>query len=229
MGEFQGQPRFTRKIDLHSFTKFRISKSWTNIPWLRRFDLGFWQTSKQFYRKLRYRENFFGNFQELPRFSKKMVLYSFTKFGIRKRWTNIPWLGRFDLGFLRTSKQFCRRLKYKENVFRKFECLLRFSRKVVFYSLTKYFIFEPCTNIQWLRRFDLDFRWKIVLYSSTKFCIFQCLRKLNHWSDCFPGKMGLYTQAKFDIFEPCTSIQLLRRLELRFWEKSNQTYRKFWF
>ena len=40
------------------------------------------QTSKQIYRKLKYSEKVFGEFQHLPRFLRKMVLYSSTKFGI---------------------------------------------------------------------------------------------------------------------------------------------------
>ena len=42
------------------------------------------QTSKQIYRKRKYREKVFGEFQRLPRFPRKMVLYSLTKFGILK-------------------------------------------------------------------------------------------------------------------------------------------------
>ena len=42
--------------------KFGILKLWTNIPWLRRFDLGFWQTSNWIYRKLKDSEKTFGQF-----------------------------------------------------------------------------------------------------------------------------------------------------------------------
>ena len=41
-------------------------------------------TSKQIYRKLKYREKVLEEFQPLPRFPRKMVLYSSTKFGILK-------------------------------------------------------------------------------------------------------------------------------------------------
>ena len=34
------------KMVLYSLFKIGIIKPWINIPWLRRFDLGFWQTSK---------------------------------------------------------------------------------------------------------------------------------------------------------------------------------------
>ena len=42
------------------------------------------QTSKQIYRKLKYREKVFEEFQRLLRFPRKIVLYSSTKFGILK-------------------------------------------------------------------------------------------------------------------------------------------------
>ena len=44
--KFQCFPRFPRNFALYSLTKFGIKKPWANIPWLRRFDLGFWETSK---------------------------------------------------------------------------------------------------------------------------------------------------------------------------------------
>ena len=42
------------------------------------------QTSKQIYRKLKYKEKVFGEFQRLPRFPQKMVLYWSTKIGVLK-------------------------------------------------------------------------------------------------------------------------------------------------
>ena len=87
--EFQGLPRFRGKMVLYSSTKFGILKPWTNVLWPRRLNLGFWQTSKQIYRKLQYSEKVFGEFQGLPRFSRKMVYYLSTKLGIIKPWTNI--------------------------------------------------------------------------------------------------------------------------------------------
>ena len=44
-----------------------------------------------------------------------------------------------------------------EKVFGKFGSLLCFPRKMFFYSLSKFYIFEPLTNIQLLRKFDLRF------------------------------------------------------------------------
>ena len=51
-GKFQGLSSFTRKIALCSLTKFCVFESCTNIQSFRRFDIGFWQTLKQVYRKL---------------------------------------------------------------------------------------------------------------------------------------------------------------------------------
>ena len=42
------------------------------------------QTLKQIYRKPKYSKKVFEEFQRLPRFPRKMVLYSSTKFGILK-------------------------------------------------------------------------------------------------------------------------------------------------
>ena len=54
---------FPEKIILYSWTKLGILKSCTKIPWSRRFELGFWETSKQFDRKLQYTDNFLERFQ----------------------------------------------------------------------------------------------------------------------------------------------------------------------
>ena len=102
--EFQRLPRLIRKMVLYLSTKFGILKPWTIISRLIRFDWGFSQTSKQVYRKLQYRENVLEEFEHLPCFFKKMVLYSSNKFGILKPWTIYSKLIRFDLLFLQTSK-----------------------------------------------------------------------------------------------------------------------------
>ena len=118
-------------------TKFGIIKPWTNIQSLTRIKLGLWQASKQIYKKLQYKEKVLGEFQALPRFPRKMILYSWTKFGILKHWTNIPSLRRFDWGFWQTSKQICRKLQYKEKVFKHFQGLSRFPRKNGFVFVDK--------------------------------------------------------------------------------------------
>ena len=85
-------------MDLYSSTKFGIIKPWTIISNLIRFDLDFWQASKQIYRKLKYREELLEEFQRLSRFLRKMILYSSAKFSILKPGANIHSLKRFDIG-----------------------------------------------------------------------------------------------------------------------------------
>ena len=157
MEEFQRLPHSARKIALYSSTNFHILKPWAIISNLIRFDLGFWQASKQIYRKLKYREKVLEEFQRLPRFPRKMVLYSSTKFGILKPWTIISNLIRFDLGFWQASKPFYRKLKYREKVLEEFQRLPRFPRKMVLYSSTNFRILKPWAIISNLIRFDLGF------------------------------------------------------------------------
>ena len=60
----------------HSLTKLCIIKYWTNIQSLRRFDIGLWQTKNHIektYRKFQYRDKFWGKFQNLPSFPRKMI------------------------------------------------------------------------------------------------------------------------------------------------------------
>ena len=75
---------FPRKMVLYLLTNFGILKPRTIISNLIRFHLGFRQASKSFYRKLKYREKLSEKFQGLPRFPRKMVLYSSTNFRILK-------------------------------------------------------------------------------------------------------------------------------------------------
>ena len=97
--QFQQLCLFPKKLVLHYSTKFGILKTWTIISKLVKFYLGFWQSSKEVYRKLKYRENVSKEFQYFFRFPVKMVLYSSTKFGILKPWNIISKLIRFNLGF----------------------------------------------------------------------------------------------------------------------------------
>ena len=202
--EFQGMSHFSRKIVMYSSTKFGILKSWTNIQLLRTFDLVFWETWKQIYRKLQYRVKDFEEFQGLSDFPRKMVLYSLTKFGIQKPWTNILWLRRSNLSFWQTSIQIYRNLQYQQRAFQEFEGLSRFPRRNVLYSPTKFGILKPWANIQSLRRFDLGF-WQIskqiyrkCQYREKVFTKPQALR-------CFPTKMILYSPTKFGILKPSTN------------------------
>ena len=114
---------FARKMVLYSFNKFGIFRSWTNIQWLWKFDLGFWQTSKLVYRKLKNSEKVFWRFQSLHPFPRKMVLYLWTKFCIFESCTNIQSLRRFELSFWQIEKQIHRKLQNREKFFGKFETL----------------------------------------------------------------------------------------------------------
>ena len=118
--EFQRLSRFPRKMVLYSSTNFRILKPWAIISNLIRFDLGFWQSSKPFYRKLKYREKVLKEFQRLPRVPRKIVLYSWTNFLILSHSDIISNLISFHLGFWQASKPFYRKLRYRENVLQVF-------------------------------------------------------------------------------------------------------------
>ena len=211
--EFQRLPRFPRKMVLYSSTNFRILKPWTIISNLTRLDLGFWQTSKPFYRKLKYREKVLEEFQRLPRFPRKMFLYSSTNFRILNPWAIISNLIRFDLGFWQASKPFYRKLKYREKVLEKFQRLRRFPRKMVLHSSTKFGILKPWTIISNLTRFHLGFwqAWKQI-YRKLKYReeLLEEFKRLPR----FPRKMILYSSARFSILKPCANIHSLKRFDI---------------
>ena len=133
---------FLEKIVLCSSRKFYIFKPFTNVQSHTKFDLGFWQTSEQVYRKLQYGEKFFGKFQGLLHFTRKLVLYLLSKFSILKHCTNTQSLRRLELRFWQTSKQIYGTLQYKERLFLKFQSFPRCLKKMVLYSLRKFHIFE---------------------------------------------------------------------------------------
>ena len=91
-------PLFPRKMVFYSSTKFSILKPWAIISNLIRFDLDFWYASKLFCRKLKYREKVLEDFQRLPRFPRKILLYSSTSFCILRPWAIISNLIRFVVG-----------------------------------------------------------------------------------------------------------------------------------
>ena len=223
--EFQRLPRFPRKMVLYSSTNFRILKPWAIISNLIRFDLGFWQTSKPFYRKLKYREKVLEEFQRLPRFPRKMVLYSSTNFRILKPWAIISNPIRFDLGFWQASKPFYRKLKYREKVLEEFQRLPRFPRKMVLYSSTNFHILKPWAIISNLIRFDLGF-WQASkqIYRKLKYRekVLEEFQRLPR----FPRKMVLYSSTNFRILKPWAIISKLIRFDLGFWQASKQIYRK---
>ena len=155
--KFQPLPRFPRKMVLYSPSKFCILNPWALILNIIKFDLGFWQASKPFYTKFKDSLKVLEEFQRLPRFPRKMVLYFPTKFCILKLWAIISSLIEFDLGFWQASNSFYGKLKYREKVLEEFQLLPRFPRKIVFYSPANFHILKPWTIITKLIRFDLGF------------------------------------------------------------------------
>ena len=107
---------FPWKMVLYSSCNFPNLRPSDIISNFIRLDLGFWQASKPFYRKLKYTEKVFEEFECLPDFPRKMVLCSSTNFCILKPWAIISKLMRFDLGFCEASKPFYRKVKCREKV-----------------------------------------------------------------------------------------------------------------
>ena len=223
--EFQCLPRFPIKTILYSSRKFCILNPWAIISKLVRFDLGFWQASKPFYRKLKDREKVLEEFQRLPRFSRRMVLYSSTNFRILKPGDIISNFVRFDLGFWQASKAFYRKLKNRENVLEEFQRLPRFARKIVFLLSTNFFILNPRTIISNLIRSNLGFcQASKPFYSKLKYQEkvleeFQLLPR-------FPRRMVLYSSTNFRILNLSAVISNLIRFDLGFWQASKSFYSK---
>ena len=157
MEEFQRLPGFRCKMVLCSSTNFRIWKRWVIISNFIWFDLGFWQSWKPFFRKLKYKEKVLEKFERFPRFPRKRVLYSSTNFCILKPWAISSNLVKFDLGFWQPWKPFYRKLKYREKVLEEFQRLPHFTRKIVLYSSTSFRILKSWAFISNFIRFDLDF------------------------------------------------------------------------
>ena len=187
--------------------------------------MGFWQISKQIFSKVKYRETVLEEFQRLPGFPRKMVLYSSTKFGTLRSWTIIRKLMRFDLGFWLTRKQTYGKLKYTENVFQELQRFSHFPKKMILYLSDKFGILKPWTIFPKLKRFD------ILFWPTSK----QIYRKLKHMEkifeefqrlSCFPRKMILYWSTKFGILKPWTIIPKLISFNLDSWQTSKQVYRK---
>ena len=217
--EFKRLPRFRRKMVLHLSTNFPILRPWAIISNLKSFDLGFWQSSKPFDTKLKYREEVMEEFQRLPRFPRKIVLYSSTNFYILKPWDFISNLIRFDLGFRQASKTFYRNLKYKEKDLEEFQSLPRFSKKMVLYSSTNFRILNPSAIISNLIRFDFHF-WQASkpFYRTRKYKEkdleeFKLLPR-------FRTKIVLHLPNNFLIWRPWASISNLIRSDLGFWRAS---------
>ena len=209
-------PRFPRKMVLYSSTKFSILKPWAIISNLIRFDLDFWYASKLFYSKLKYREKVLEDFQRLPRFPRKILLYSSTSFCILRPWAIISNLIRFVVGLWQASKPFIRKLKYRENVLKKFQCLPRFPRKFVLYSSTNICTLKPSAIILNLRRYDFGF-WQTSkhFYRKLKYRekVLEEIQRLPR----FARKIVLYSWSNFRILKPWAIISNLIRFHLGFW------------
>ena len=210
---------------LYSSTNFPILKPWAIVSNLIRFDLGFSPSSKPFYRKFKYREKVLEVFECLPRFPRKMVLYSSTNFPILRPLAIISNLIRFNLGFWQASKPFKRKRKYRENVLEDFQGLPRFAGKMVFYSSTNFRILKPSAIISNLIRFDFSF-WQ----DSKPF-----YRKLKYWEKHlqgfqrlprFPRKIVLYSSSSFRILKQWAIISNLIRFDLGFWPAWKPFYGK---
>ena len=197
--DFQRLPRFPRKILLYSSTGFCILKPWAIISNVIRFDINFWQASNPFYRKLKYREKVLEDFQRLPRFPRKILLYSSTSFCILKPWAIISNVIRFDVNFWQASNPFYSKLKYREKVLEDFQRLPRFPRKILLYSSTSFCILRPWAIISNLIRFVVG------LWQASK----PFIRKLKYRENVlkkfqrlsrFPRKFVLYSSTNIFAF-----------------------------
>ena len=209
----------------YSSTKFGILTAWTIISSLIRLDLGFWQASKQLYGKLQYSKKVLEEFQRLPRFPRKMVLYWSIKFGILKVWTIISKLIRFDLHFWQSSKSTYIRLKYRENNLEEFQHLHHFPKKMVLYSSKKFGILKHLTIISNHIPFDLGFCQASKQIDRKPEYSEKVLEELQRLPR-LPRKMVLYSSTKFGILKPWTIISNLKRFDSGFWQASKQIYRK---
>ena len=223
--EFQHLRHFFRKMVLYSSTKFCILRPWAIISNLIRFDLGFWQASKQFYRKLEYWEKPLEDFQRFPRFARKMVLHSSTNFRFFKPWAIISSLIRFDLGFSLASKPFYRNLKYREKVLGVFQRQPGFPRKMVLYSSANFLILRPWGIISKLKRFNLGF-WQASKPLKRKRKYRENVLEDFQRLPPFPRKMVFYSSTNFHVLKPWIIISNLIRFDLGFWQASKPFKRK---
>ena len=211
---------------LYSSNEIGILKSWTNIQSLIILYLSFWQTSEQFYTKLKYREKVFEEFQALPHFSRKLILYLTTKFSMLKLWTNSQSLRRFDSVFRQTSKQICRKLQYREKVFWRIwrDASLSQQNDFVFVdqilhskALDQYTITEKI----WFRVLE-DFKTNLLKtqISGESFWRVSSFASFFQKTDFVLFDQNWHSKA-------LTNSPWLRRFDLVFWQTWKQIYRKF--
>ena len=151
---FERFRRFPRKMVLYLSMNSCILKAWPIICNLIIFDFGFWQASKPFYRKVKHRENVLKEFQRLPCFPRKMVLYLSTNFRILKPWAIISDLIRSDSGFWQPWKPFYMKVKYREKDLEEFQRFPGFTRKIVLYSSSNFRSLKPWAIISNFIRVD---------------------------------------------------------------------------
>ena len=130
---------------LYLLTKLGILKPRSNFNWCTRFDLSFWHTSQQIYRKLQYKEKLLEEFQDWSHFLRKIVLYYSTNLVIINSWTNIPSLRRSAFCFWQTWKETYTKLQNRQKAFWEFQGLSGSPRKTVSYLSTKFGILKPWT------------------------------------------------------------------------------------
>ena len=76
---------------LHLLTKLVHYEAFNQYSIAQKIRFKVFKDVKHIYRKIQYKQKFFGKFQGWSCFAKKIVLYSSTKFGILKPWINVLW------------------------------------------------------------------------------------------------------------------------------------------
>ena len=152
----------------------------------------------------------------MPQFSRKMILYLLTKFGIRKPWTNIQSVEDSIQLFDRLQNNFMGNSNIGRKFLEGFKVCLAFPENW-FWVLFR----EKWLCICWG---SFVFWSTAPILNCSEDSIDACgriYRKLQHEEKfsrfCLVfGKMALYLLTKLYIFEPCTNIRSLRRLDLGF-------------
>ena len=76
---------------LHLLTKLVHYEAFNQYSIAQKIRFKVFKDLKHIYRKIQYKQKFFGKFQGWSCFAKKIILYSSTKFGILKPWINVLW------------------------------------------------------------------------------------------------------------------------------------------
>ena len=207
------------------FNKFSIFKPYTNNQSLgifdlgsrfssEWFDLGFWQTSKQFDRKLQYCNKLFRKFQDLPDFPRKTVLCSSIKFRFSSFIPIFNHLQNFICALARFSNGFIGNSSIRRRFFRCFKISVPF--------LEKWFI------IHWPNLAFLS----LVPISNHSLGFWKTSKKI-YWKQQYRDKLFVRCQGfprfswtNFGIFQHCCNIQWLRIFNLGFWQGSKKSLKE---